>query len=137
MYITGIVAPPISVNTTINETANFTCTAIAGEIEWEVNGQPVDANLRNRGFNDQAVPLTLLNATQNLRTRTMSAFGSAENNGSNITCVAFFISPFSFMKSEPAVLFLLELGMYAPHKSSFVCVCMCVTTQYYKCRASQ
>ena len=56
--------------------------------------------------------------------RTMSAFGSAENNGSNITCVAFFISPFSFMKSEPAVLFLLELGMYAPHKSSFVCVCV-------------
>ena len=47
---------PISVNTTINATANFTCTAIAGQIEWQVNGQSsADANLRNRGFNDQAV----------------------------------------------------------------------------------
>ena len=126
MYITGIVAPPISVNTTINETAHFTCTAIAGEIEWEVNGQPVDANLRNRGFNDDAVPLTLLNATQNLRTRTLSAFGSADNNGSNITCVALFTSPFFIMQSDPAVLFLFELGMYAPHKSSFVCVRGCM-----------
>ena len=137
MYITGIVVPPISVyNTTINGTANFTCTAIGSGIEWEVNGQPVDANLRNRGFNDQAVPLTLLNATQNLLTRTLSAFGSADNNGSNITCVTFFISPLSIMQSEPAVLFLLELGMYAPHKSSSVCVRVhaCNYTQY---RASQ
>ena len=112
LYATGIVVPPISVNTTINATANFTCTAIAGEIEWLVNGQPsADADVRNRGFNDQAVPLTLLNATQNLRTRTLLAFGSVDNNGSNITCVAFFLSPpFSTVLSEEAVLLVFHLG---------------------------
>ena len=104
----GIVVSPISVNITINETANFTCTAVADEIEWEVDGQPVDANLRNRGFNDDAVPLTLLNATQNLRTRAMSVNGSADNNGSNITCVAFFISPVSIIESDPAVLLVVN-----------------------------
>ena len=112
LYATGIVVPPISVNTTINATANFTCTAIAGQIQWLVNGQPsADANLRNRGFNDQAVPLTTVNATQNLRTRTLSAFGSADNNRSNITCVAFFTSPFSIIESDPVFLLVFELGM--------------------------
>ena len=99
-------------NIAVNGTANFTCTAVAGEIEWEINGQPVDDHLMSRGFNEDAVPLTLLNATQNLRTRTLSAFGSADNNGSNITCVAFFISPLSIMKSDPVVLLVFEPGMY-------------------------
>ena len=62
----------------------------------------------SRGFNDEAVPLTLLNATQNLRTRTLSAFGSADNNGSNIICVAYFLSPLSIMQSQPAVLLVVN-----------------------------
>ena len=99
-------------NIAVNGTAKFTCTAVAAEIEWEVNGQPVDDHLKSRGFNDDAVPLTLLNATQNLRTRTMSVSGSADNNGSNITCVAYFIFPLSIMKSDPAVLLVFEPGMY-------------------------
>ena len=99
-------------NIAVNGTANFTCTAVAQEIEWEVNGQPVDDHLRSRGFNDDAVPLTLLNATQNLRTRTMSVNGSADNNGTIITCVALFTSPFSIMKSDPVVLLVFEPGMY-------------------------
>ena len=99
-------------NIAVNGTANFTCNAVAGEIEWEVNGVPVDDHLSSRGFNDDAVPLTLLNATQNLRTRTLLAFGSADNNGSNITCVAYFLSPLSIMKSDPVVLLVFEPGMY-------------------------
>ena len=112
LYATGIVVPPISVNTTINATANFICTAIAGQIEWQVNGQPADDfNVRNRGFNDDGVPLTLLNATQNLRKGTLLAFGSADNNGSNITCIAYFLSPpFSTVLSEEAVLLVFHLG---------------------------
>ena len=72
LYTTGIVVPPISVHIAVNATANFTCTAVADDIKWEVNGQPVDSDLRSRGFNDEAVPLTLLNATQNLYTRTLT-----------------------------------------------------------------
>ena len=108
-FCAGIVAHPKSVNIAVNATANFTCTAIAEEIEWQVNGQPVYANLRSRGFDDEAVP-TLLNATQNLYTRTLSVFGSADNNGSNITCAAYFLHPLSFNKSEPAVLLIIEPG---------------------------
>ena len=108
----GIIVFPKPVNIAVNGTANFTCTAVADEIEWEVNGQPVDANLRSRGFNDDAVPPTLLNATQNLRTRTMSVNGSADNNGSNITCVVYFLNPFSSMESDPVVLLVFEPGMY-------------------------
>ena len=104
-------------NITVNRTANFTCTAVASTIEWEVNGQPTtDASIRSRGFDDEAVPLTLLNATQNLYTRTLSAFGSADNNGSHITCIAYFLTPpFSIFESEPAVLLVFESGIYFVH----------------------
>ena len=113
----------------VNAKANFTCTAIAEEINWEVNGQPVDANLRSRGFDDEAVPLTVLNATQNLYSRTLSVFGSADNNGSNITCAAYILSPLSFNESEAAVLFVFEPGMYCTHVTTHVSL--------YKHRASQ
>ena len=82
----------------------------------ELNGRSMDnllmlvISLRNRGFNDDAVPLTLLNTTQNLRTRTMSAFGSADNNGSNITCVAFFLSPSLMITSESVGFLVIESG---------------------------
>ena len=130
LYTTGIVVPPKSVNIAVNATANFTCTAIAEEIAWEVNGQPVDSDLRSRGFNNQAVPLTLLNATQNLYTRTLSVFGSADNNGSNIICAAYFLPPsLSINISEPAVLLVFEPGMYHTHITTHVSL--------YKYRASQ
>ena len=115
MLYADIIVFPKPVNIAVNAKANFTCTAVAGEIEWEVNGQPVDDHLRSRGFDDEAVPLTLLNATQNLRTRTMSVNGSTDNNGSIITCVAYFTSPFSIMESDPALLLVFEPGMYWTH----------------------
>ena len=109
----GIIIPPKSMSIVVNRTATFTCTAVAGEIEWQINGQPGDdEDNRHRGFNDELIPLTTLNATQNLRTRTLSAFGSKDNNGSNITCIAYFLSPpFSTVISEPVVLLVFELGM--------------------------
>ena len=65
------------------KTAALTCTAVAQEIEWEVNGQPVDSALMSRGFDDSQ-PLITLNATQNLRTRALQVLGTADNNGTNI-----------------------------------------------------
>ena len=105
----------MSVNITVNRTANFTCTAVASTIEWEVNGQPVDdAEIRSRGFDDSS-PLILLDSAQNLYTRTMSAFGSVDNNGSSITCVAILLVPFSTFVSEPAVLLVFESGIHFVH----------------------
>ena len=103
----------MSVSVAVNETVNFTCTAIADIIEWEVNGALAnDENIRKQGFYDRSAPI-VLNATQNLRTRTMSAFGSVDNNGSSITCVAINISvlPFSVAISETAVLLVFESGI--------------------------
>ena len=93
----------MSVSVAVNETVNFTCTAIADIIDVRVNGIPVA---------DGSASI-VLNATQNLRTRTVSVFGSVENNGSSITCVAFSITPFSVhvATSEPAVLLVLESGI--------------------------
>ena len=106
----------MSVSVAVNETVNFTCTAIADIIHWEVNGLLIlsvnDENVRKQGF-DVRSPLIVLNATQNLRTRTLSAFGSVDNNGSSITCVAiaFSITPLSFGTSEPVVLLVFESGI--------------------------
>ena len=101
----------MSVSVAVNETVNFTCTAVADIIQWEVNGIfAFDENIRKQGFDDSSPPI-VLNATQNLRTRTMSAFGSVDNNGSSITCVAISIPPFSLAISDPAVLLVFESGI--------------------------
>ena len=95
----------------LNRTINFTCTAVAQEIEWEVNGQPVDSALNSRGFDDSQ-KLIMLNETQNLRTRKLTVLASADNNNTNITCVAYFIVPvLSTTTSEPAVFLVFEPGM--------------------------
>ena len=95
----------------LNRTVNFTCTAVAQEIEWEVNRQPIDSVLTSRGFDD-SLPLITLNGTQNLRTRKLPVLASAENNNTNITCVVYFIVPaFAVAESEPAVFRVFEPGM--------------------------
>ena len=109
--LTGIVVPPKSVYGALNRTVTFTCTAVAQEIEWEVNGQPIDNVLTSRGFDDSS-PLITLNATQNLRTRKLTVLASANNNNTDISCVVYFIVPvFSIATSEPAVLLVFEPGI--------------------------
>ena len=109
--LTGIVVPPKSVYGALNRTVNFTCTAVAQEIEWEVNGQPIDSVLTSRGFDDSS-PLITLNATQNLRTRKLPVLASANNNNTNISCVVYFVNPvFSIVTSESTVLLVFEPGM--------------------------
>ena len=110
-FFVGIVVPPKSVDSVLNRTVNFTCSAVAQEIEWEVNGQTLDSVLMSRGF-DNSSPLITLNATQNLRTRKLPVLASAVNNNTNITCLAYFLVPvFTIATSEPAVLLVLEPGM--------------------------
>lgn len=102
----------MSVSVAVNETANFTCTAIANFIEWRVNDQPVDdVDSRRRGFDDTSPPI-VLNETQNLLTRTMTAFGSVENNGSVITCVGILLSPLTTAISDSAILLVLKSGIF-------------------------
>ena len=109
IHFTGIVAPPKSVNAVLNITVPFTCTAIAIDIAWEVDGEIITPDLRNRGFDDSS-PLITLNSTQNLRMSTIAVSGSADNNGSNITCLAVSLSAPFIVKSEPAVLLVFNPG---------------------------
>ena len=107
--VVGIIVPPESVNVGLNRTVSFTCTAIAEEIRWRVNRATITADLRSRGFDDSSAPVTL-NATQNLHMSTMTVFGSADNNGTNITCVAVVFSSLSVDESEAALLLVFEPG---------------------------
>ena len=105
-FILGVTISPKPVNAGLNKTVSFTCTAIGWIIRWWVNGATITAELRRRGFDDSA-PLVTLNATQNLQTSTLTVFRSADNNGTNITCVVVFEdeSEAALLVVEPGVLF--------------------------------
>ena len=81
----------------------FSCTAIADIILWQVNGSPVDRTIRNKGFNDTEATVTL-NETQSLRKATLKVLGSADSNGTRITCI--ILSPTNIVgdMSGPALL---------------------------------
>ena len=96
-------------NAVLNITVPLICTAIAVDIEWEVNGDSITPDLRNRGFDD-SLSLITLNSTQNLHMSTMAVLGSADNNGSNITCVALSLSAPFILESESAVLLVFNPG---------------------------
>ena len=124
MTCTGVTIPPKPANAGLNETVSFTCTAIGGIIGWQVNRATITTELRSRGFDDSAPPVTL-NATQNLQTSTLRVFGSVDNNGTNITCVVFFIIPSSKDESEVALLLVFEPG------ASIDVICVCVRVHAY------
>ena len=100
----GVVIPPQSVNISLNEVTVINCTAIAEFINWRVNGQPIDAILTSKGF-DESAPTVDINEAQNLRMRTLRVLGSPDSNGVNITCIAFQGPPmFSAATSETALI---------------------------------
>ena len=101
--LVGIIVPPEPVNVGLNRTFSFTCTAIADDIRWEVNGSPTTPDLRSRGFDDSS-PLIPLNVTQNLHMRIMRVFRSADNNNTNIACIAVIVMPLSADKNEVTLL---------------------------------
>ena len=117
-------------NAGLNKTVNFTCTAIAEDIRWRVNGATINPDLRSRGFDDSSSPVTL-NATQHLQMGTLTVFGSADNNGTNITCVVIFFSSLSSEESEATVLLVFEPGaimLCNYNVCIIICNCMYVTT---------
>ena len=96
----AILDGPKSVVVALNKTAVFTCRAL-GVINFEIDNKPIDDNFRNRGFDDSSPHIP--GKSTNERSRTLRVYGSAENNGSKIVCVAY-AEDFSFDISSPAVL---------------------------------
>ena len=93
---------PKSATVALNGIADFTCKAVGQFIHFEIDNMTIDSNLRNRGFDDSspAVP----GENSNEISRTLRVYGSAENNGSEVVCLAYTEDPFSFNRSSPAVL---------------------------------
>lgn len=96
-------------NVTINETAVFTCVAVGTFIEFEVNNQTIDLVLRNRGFDDTSLEISV----NNTLTRKLRALGTIENNASEVYCLVFQVDvpPFSLVRSSAAILLVFEQSM--------------------------
>ena len=99
----GILAPPQSLNITINEVAVMNCTAVATYIDWEVNHVSVLV------YSDKGIiqsETVTHDAAQNLRTRKLWVTGSSDSDGARIVCVVtLFNSDDSHqtISSEPAL----------------------------------
>ena len=87
----------------------FTCVAVGTFIEFEVNNQTIDLVLRNRGFDDSSLEVSV-NGTL---TRKLRVLGTIENNASKVYCLVFQVDvkPFSLVRSSAAILLVLEQGI--------------------------
>ena len=101
MFCTAIVDPPVSANVSVNQTAVFTCTAVADFIEWTADKKPVQ-DVEARGFHASTKPL---NSVIGLRQSKLCVAGWEENDNVSIICVAFNGSNvFEIDMSDPVLL---------------------------------
>ena len=100
----------MSMKVAVNGTATFSCRGLGEFIRFEVNSQTINSILRKQGFDDSS-PEVPDSSNPDIITRVLRVFGAIDNNGSSIVCVVFRISPFSFNRSNPAILWVFEQGM--------------------------
>ena len=98
VVIIDIIIPPQSVNISINEIAEFNCTAIASTFIWKANG----ITLKNT-IQTQISSPTAVNSTQGILMSSLLVTVSSADNATNITCTAFSKLPV-LNESEPAIL---------------------------------
>ena len=100
-YFTDITLQPVSINTTLNSTALFTCEAIADDIGFRVNDEPAtDDNVMSKGFNL---------ATSNnggVRRAELRAIAYDHNNNTNVSCRATTDDPPQIEYSKTSVLLI-------------------------------
>ena len=80
--IAGITIPPRAVNVSVNEVAEFNCTAVANTFIWQTNGQQIDEG------NVVKITNALVNGAQNIRISTLKLTVTSTNDTTNITCTA-------------------------------------------------
>lgn len=96
-----VTTSPESVNASVGDVVVLSCVGSGDYITWKVNGKPVDSK---EGFwiND-----TVLDDDTMLRTGRLIVNTSFVTNGTNITCIAIYLSPvLSKGTSDPAVILL-------------------------------
>ena len=98
-----ITIPPRSVNISINEVAEFNCTAAASGLIWKSNGQQIHNG-------DSGVVITPTQTlSENIRMSTLRMTVTSTDNATNITCIAYSKPPTLSAESGPAL--LLVQGM--------------------------
>ena len=101
MWSLDITVQPVSINTTLNSTAAFTCEAIADELIFRVNNKAAtDADVISKGF------ALLTSGTGGIRRGELRAIAYDFNNNTNITCRAITDEPLTAVSSNTAVLLI-------------------------------
>ena len=94
-----ITIPPHSLNVSLNEVAEFNCTAFANTFLWIANNQSI---VINNGI--EISPVIPVDEAINLRMSKLRVPVSAIDNATNITCSAVILDPLTIDESEPALL---------------------------------
>ena len=94
---TDVMITPKSLNIALNQTAEINCTARAQQINWIVNGSPIN-QFNNKVFDDHSKPANKVN---NLTLHSLVILGSSVSNGTNITCISS--SPYAESKPVPVL----------------------------------
>ena len=94
---TDVMITPKSLNIALNQTAEINCTARAQQINWIVNGSPIN-QFNNKVFDDHSKPADKVN---NLTLHSLVVLGSSVSNGTNITCISS--SPYAESESVPVL----------------------------------
>ena len=100
----------MSMKVAVNGTATFSCRGLGEFIRFEVNNHTINSVLREQGFDDSSPEVPDSSNPDNI-TKVLKVFGAIDNNGSSIVCVVFRISPITFSRSGPAILWVFEQGM--------------------------
>ena len=94
-YLTDILIPPNSVNISLNEVAEFNCTAVTTSFVWKANGMSINVGVS---------PITVVDESQSIRMSTLRVPVYSVDDATNITCTAIKTPPLSIDESAPAFL---------------------------------
>ena len=102
-YVTDITDPPRPVNASVNELAEFNCTAVSNTINWYRNGYQLEDD-KNGAF---ISPIIEVNS-QDIRMSTLTIKVTSTADAGNITCTVVYNKPLSI---ENSTALLLVQGM--------------------------
>ena len=93
-----VTIPPRAINVSINEVAEFNCTAVGNSLFWRANGIEIDEEMGT------TLTIVLVDGTEGIRRSTLRMSVSSTDSAANITCTAVSASPLSSDESDPALL---------------------------------
>ena len=105
-YFTDITVPPRAVNASVNELAQFNCTAVTNEITWYRNGYQLHVHNGTNGV--YISPTLAVNSQKDIRNSTLKIMVTSTADAGNITCRVYIQKSKS---QENSTALLLVQGM--------------------------